>query len=168
MSTAYSHTNLNRLDEVFYKPVIEVERIIKLVDILDDEDLDKISPTLVFNQPYKSLKNIYLFVTSNFRLMKEWPNTYAFTKALGEEALRLYGRELPVCLVRPSICVSTAMEPTRGWTDCLYGATGICVGAYLCVLRVVECDGAKVAEIIPIDYVCNNMIVCAWDTYNDW
>lgn len=64
--------------------------------------------------------------------------------------------------------MSTAEQPVRGWTDCLYGTTGICVGAMLGVLRVVQCDGTKVMEIIPIDYVCNNMIVAAWDTCKHW
>lgn len=47
MSTAYSHTDRECLEEKFYEPRIEVDRIIKLVDFLEDEDLDKISPTWV-------------------------------------------------------------------------------------------------------------------------
>ena len=92
-----------------------------------------------------------------------WPNTYAFSKALGEEAVRLYSRNLPVCIVRPSIVLSTKNDPVSGWTNNLYGATGITASSYIGILRVAHTDGDKIADLIPADYVINNIIVAAWD-----
>lgn len=36
-------------------------------------------------------------------LIKGWPNTYTFTKAVAEELVRTMGKDLPLCVVRPSI-----------------------------------------------------------------
>ena len=77
--------------------------------------------------------------------------------------MRLYSGNLPVCVVRPSIVLSTMYEPLCGWTNNLYGATGVIAGAYACVLRVLQGYPNNIAEIIPADYVINNIIVSAWD-----
>ena len=44
-----------------------------------------------------------LIVASLGRLITTWPNTYAFTKAVGEAAVKKFGQGLPVVMVRPSI-----------------------------------------------------------------
>ena len=56
------------------------------------------------------------------------PNTYTFTKAIAEELVLTECGDLPVCIVRPSIVVSTWREPMKGWVDNLNGPTG---GDYL-------------------------------------
>ena len=44
-----------------------------------------------------------------------WPDAYAFTKSLGENALLEIRGELPVTFVRPSIVESAFSEPRPGW-----------------------------------------------------
>jgi hypothetical protein len=39
----------------------------------------------------------------NYRLLREWPNTYSFTKAIAEDTVREFGKGLPIAVVRPSI-----------------------------------------------------------------
>jgi fatty acyl-CoA reductase len=39
----------------------------------------------------------------DFRLLKNWPNTYTFTKAIAENVVREFGKGLPIAVVRPSI-----------------------------------------------------------------
>jgi fatty acyl-CoA reductase len=39
----------------------------------------------------------------NYRLLKQWPNTYALTKAIAEDTVREFGKGLPVAVVRPAI-----------------------------------------------------------------
>jgi len=36
-------------------------------------------------------------------MLKEWPNTYAMTKAIAEAEITTYGKGLPVGVVRPSM-----------------------------------------------------------------
>lgn len=95
--------------------------------------------------------------------MGKWPNTYAFTKAIAEDTIRQNSRNIPVCIVRPSIVVSTAKEPVAGWVNNIYGATGIVVGSAIGLLRTLHCDPDMVADIIPADYVVNAVLVAAWD-----
>ncbi|NQY57328.1 MAG: SDR family oxidoreductase, partial [Ilumatobacteraceae bacterium] len=44
-----------------------------------------------------------------------WPDAYAFTKALGEQALTDVKGDVPVSIVRPSIIESALAEPVPGW-----------------------------------------------------
>src|SRR5690606_9163874 len=44
-----------------------------------------------------------------------WPDAYAFTKALGEQALTDSKGDVPVSIVRPSIIESAWAEPRPGW-----------------------------------------------------
>lgn len=37
------------------------------------------------------------------RMLKEWPNTYAMTKAIAEGEIATYGKGLPIGVVRPSV-----------------------------------------------------------------
>ena len=96
------------------------------------------------------------------------PNTYTFSKALSEEIVRRNSEGMPICIVRPSIVIATAKEPVPGWINNFYGPTGVVVGAGIGLLRSLHCDRDNVADIIPADYVVNNIIVAAWDTYKRW
>lgn len=146
ISTAFSHCISKNIEEKFYPPPMEVDRILGLVDLLDDEQLELLTP----------------------KLLGKWPNTYAFSKAMAEEAFRRYSTEIPACIVRPSIVISTWKEPITGWTNNLYGATGVVVGSGIGLLRTLHCKPTNVAEIIPADIVINNIVVAAWDTSKQW
>lgn len=99
-----------------------------------------------------------------FRLLGEWPNTYTFSKAISEDVVRRYSNGIPSCIVRPSSVLATEKDPIPGWLNNLYGLTGAAAGAGTGVLRVMHCDPELVHDIIPADYVVNNIIVATWDT----
>ncbi|KAI7731419.1 hypothetical protein M8C21_007789 [Ambrosia artemisiifolia] len=46
-----------------------------------------------------------------------WPNTYVFTKALGEMIIGHLKGDMPVVIVRPTIVTSTFKEPFPGWVE---------------------------------------------------
>ncbi|KAM7528097.1 hypothetical protein LguiB_031507 [Lonicera macranthoides] len=46
-----------------------------------------------------------------------WPNTYVFTKAMGEMLLGHLKGRLPVLIIRPTIITSTIKEPFPGWVE---------------------------------------------------
>ncbi|XP_028048936.2 LOW QUALITY PROTEIN: fatty acyl-CoA reductase wat [Monomorium pharaonis] len=142
VSTAFSYCVNNFIEEKFYPPPIETEKILTLLDILDDEQLDKLTPTL----------------------LGKWPNSYAFTKAIAEDTVRQYSIGIPVCIIRPSIVTSTVGEPVAGWINNFYGAMGVVMGSALGLLRTLHCDPDKVAEIVPADYVISHFIAASWDT----
>ncbi|CAM0942713.1 unnamed protein product [Alopecurus aequalis] len=46
-----------------------------------------------------------------------WPNTYVFTKAMGEMMLGNLQGDFPVVIIRPSIITSTLKDPFPGWIE---------------------------------------------------
>ncbi|XP_014479565.1 PREDICTED: fatty acyl-CoA reductase 1-like [Dinoponera quadriceps] len=140
-STAYSHCVYMSIDEKYYPPPFETDKILMLLDVLDDEKLDQITPILI----------------------GKWPNTYVFSKAIAEDTVRQYGVELPVCIVRPSIVISTAKEPVSGWVNNIYGAVGVVMGSALGLLHTLYCVPEYKADLMPADYVIANIIVAGWD-----
>ncbi|CAH9093397.1 unnamed protein product [Cuscuta europaea] len=46
-----------------------------------------------------------------------WPNTYSFTKAMGEMLLLKFKENLCVIMLRPTIITSTYKEPFPGWIE---------------------------------------------------
>ncbi|KAG5307268.1 FACR1 reductase, partial [Acromyrmex insinuator] len=142
VSTAYSHCVNNFIEEKYYPAPMETDNILTLVDIMDDEKLNKFVPTLI----------------------DDWPNSYAYTKAIAEDTVRQYSIGIPVCIVRPSIIIPTADEPMSGWINNIHGAIGIVVGSAIGLLRTLHCDPNKTADLVPADYVISHLIVAGWDT----
>lgn len=46
-----------------------------------------------------------------------WPNTYVFTKAMGEMILGSMRGKLPLVILRPTIITSLYKEPIPGWME---------------------------------------------------
>lgn len=46
-----------------------------------------------------------------------WPNTYVFTKAMGEMCMGQAKDELPIVIIRPTMVTSTYKEPFPGWIE---------------------------------------------------
>lgn len=95
VSTVYSNCNRKQIGEQFYPPPVNPEQMIKFVENMDDSFEDKLH-----------------VVTTD--LIKPWPNTYVYTKAITEDLVRRLGANLPIAIVRPSIVVSTVEDPIPG------------------------------------------------------
>lgn len=110
-------------------------------------------------------------------LLKNSPNTYAYTKCLTEELVKEYSKRIPVAIARPSIGIALSFypfdithlkkisviaaykEPIPGWVDNLNGPTGILVGAGKGVIRTMHCNASFDADIVPVDIVINRLII---------
>lgn len=79
ISTAFSQCGEKELEERAYSTPIPPENVMTLVDIVDDDLLETMTPKLLGVQP----------------------NTYAFSKSLGEDLVNRSG--LPAGIARPSI-----------------------------------------------------------------
>nr|AWJ25024.1 fatty acyl-CoA reductase [Nilaparvata lugens] len=142
ISTAYANCHLDRIDEKLYEGPIDHKRLEQIVTNVDDDELlEALLP----------------------KLLSKWPNTYAYTKAVAEQVVREFAGNLPVSIFRPAIVVGTAYEPVIGWTDNVYGPTGIVVGAGCGVLRTLQADLTCDANIVPVDMCVNALIACAWE-----
>ncbi|XP_044735153.1 fatty acyl-CoA reductase wat-like [Chrysoperla carnea] len=144
VSTAYSHCYLNEVDEKFYESDMHYQKLINFVDNKTDREVEMLAEDgLVFGK---------------------YPNTYTLTKAAAENLVRDRCEKLPMCVFRPSIVICTYKEPIRSWINNLYGPTGVVVGAGTGLLRTLQLDRSKRADIVPVDFVVNSMIASAYET----
>jgi len=89
-----------------------------------------------------------------------WPNTYTYTKGLGEALLATRRGEVPLAVVRPSIVETSTHEPFRGWNE------GVNTSAPLSYLlgtpfRQLPTRAGKRLDIIPVDLVTRGMTLVA-------
>ena len=89
-----------------------------------------------------------------------WPNTYTFTKSLGESILALRGQELPIAIVRPSIVESSRHTPFAGWNEGINtsGPLSYLLGTNF---RQLPSNERKCLDVIPVDMVCRGMTLIA-------
>ncbi|CAK1593081.1 unnamed protein product [Parnassius mnemosyne] len=148
VSTAYSHATKSRVDsavkEQFYESPMPPNVMIELAENMDEKNLNSIAQ----------------------ELMDDWPNTYSFSKALAEEIVRTETRNLPICIVRPAIVISSYHEPMIGWIDPnnAYGASGIILGIATGILHTLKAKQEIVMSLVPVDIVVNTIIAAGWET----
>lgn len=140
VSTAYCNCDRSKVEEKIYSSPMGPDEVISVVNSLEENLIDSLTPTLVGKRP----------------------NTYTFTKALAEYWLKENKGDLPLVIVRPSIVISTVNGPLKGWVDNWNGPTGIIAAAGKGVFRTMLCEANKKADLIPVDMVINLMIVSAW------
>ncbi|RLU25314.1 hypothetical protein DMN91_001470 [Ooceraea biroi] len=141
VSTAYANCPQNMIEEKFYDSPMDSDKLIALMECVEDKLAEDITP----------------------QLLGKWPNTYTYTKAVAENAIKKHGDDLPVGIFRPAIVISTYREPLRGWIDNMYGPTGVAAGAGTGLLRSIHCDGSVHANVVPADLTVNALIATAWD-----
>lgn len=84
ISTAYSHSPRNVIEEKFYPSPVDPDQMIRVAE-------------------YYSEQSTEIFETVTKLLIKPWKNTYVFTKALTEELVRKASFYVPTVIIRPSI-----------------------------------------------------------------
>ncbi|KAM3355366.1 hypothetical protein ACQJBY_025879 [Aegilops geniculata] len=88
-----------------------------------------------------------------------WPNTYVFTKAMGEMLLGHLEGDLPVVIVRPSIITSILKEPLPGWIEGVRTIDSVILGYTKQALKFFLVDPDTIMDVIPVDMVVNSMMV---------
>jgi len=89
-----------------------------------------------------------------------WPNTYTFTKSLGESILAEQGHDLPIAIVRPSIVESSERSPFTGWNEGINtsGPLSYLLGT---TFRQLPSNERKCLDVIPVDMVTRGMTLIA-------
>lgn len=138
VSTSYCQCKEPILEERPYSMPIDPEDVIKIVQTWPEEVLHPMTMCM----------------------LKEYPNTYAFSKALAEVLVQR--AKLPSGVIRPSIVSPSFKEPVPGWVDNLNGPTGLTIGASTGVVRSVLCSSNCTANVIPCDFAVNAIIAFSW------
>src|SRR5579875_126230 len=86
-----------------------------------------------------------------------WPNTYSYTKSLGEQLVLAARGELDVTVVRPAVIESALADPMPGWNQ------GVNTSAPLTYLsgegfRFYPARPDLVLDVIPVDLVAHAMV----------
>lgn len=139
VSTAYSNYGEKIILEKVYDPVCDPMGAIQAVE---SGDKDRI---LAMEQ----------------LAMKAFANTYNFSKHLTEALVGQRSKKIPICLIRPSIIVSSYREPFPGWVDSINGVTGLFALYTTGLVRSAHMDGRTKYDPIPCDATVNSMIVAA-------
>ena len=90
-----------------------------------------------------------------------WPDAYAYTKALGEQALVDSRGDVPVSIVRPSIIESAWAEPRPGWIRGFRMAEPVILSYGRGLLREFPGVPEGTVDVIPVDLVVAAIITVA-------
>ncbi|HEX4209244.1 MAG TPA: AMP-binding protein, partial [Candidatus Binataceae bacterium] len=86
-----------------------------------------------------------------------WPNTYSYSKSLGEQLVMAAAGSISVTVVRPAVIESALADPAPGWNQ------GVNTSAPLTYLagrgyRFYPAKGDLVLDVIPVDLVAHALI----------
>ena len=90
-----------------------------------------------------------------------WPDAYAYTKALGEQALTEVKGAVPVSIVRPSIIESALAEPFPGWIRGFRMAEPVILSYARGLLKEFPGVPEGTVDVIPVDLVVAAIIAVA-------
>ncbi|XP_038902167.1 fatty acyl-CoA reductase 3-like [Benincasa hispida] len=88
-----------------------------------------------------------------------WPNTYVFTKAMGEMIIGDLKDDLPLIIIRPTIVTSTYKEPFSGWVEGVRTIDSLIVGYAKGKLTCFVAGINSIIDLIPADMVVNTIIM---------
>ncbi|CAF4888010.1 unnamed protein product [Pieris macdunnoughi] len=146
VSTAYSNPEQLTVEEKIYTPTTPLPRLLALVEAVPSPLLKDITPQYIYPKP----------------------NTYTYTKAMAEEAIRSRtSRQYPIAIFRPTIVVSSLRHPFPGWVENLNGPSGVAAAAGKGLLHVFRRDPTKRADLLPVDIAIDTLLAIAWETAVD-
>ncbi|KAJ9066068.1 cyclin-dependent kinase inhibitor far1 [Entomophthora muscae] len=91
-------------------------------------------------------------------VLKEYPNTYTFTKALTEHVLVSKSSQWNIAIVRPSIITSAICSPTPGWIHGLAAIAGVSTLIGLGAIDILPVQPQGVVDVVPVDYVASIVV----------
>jgi len=142
VSTAYVNSNMPN------NSVVEE----KVYDLPGNHDPEQIVQDIVNLGPQRVAEQ-------ELAILGDYPNTYTFSKALAERAIKKNRGDLPVTILRPSIIICNYDEPFRGWIDSLAASGGLILGVSIGVLHFFCADSKAILDFVPCDFVSNQILV---------
>ncbi|XP_060964986.1 fatty acyl-CoA reductase 1 [Cannabis sativa] len=88
-----------------------------------------------------------------------WPNTYVFTKAMGEMCLEQFKEDVYTVILRPTMILSTYKEPFPGWIEGLRTIDIIIASIGKGKMSFFLGKPTLIVDLIPADMVVNAMIL---------
>ncbi|XP_071578259.1 fatty acyl-CoA reductase wat-like isoform X2 [Temnothorax nylanderi] len=146
VSTAYANCHVKHIEERFYSYPINHKDLIMFTRNLHENIIEeKIS-----------------------RIISQWPNIYIYIhesdcgRTSQSRKRRFASRNISTCIM------SSANEPLVGWIENMYGPQGVTVTSLLGITRFHRYNPDFKANIVPVDFTVNALIVSAWDVCNQF
>ncbi|KAJ9053736.1 cyclin-dependent kinase inhibitor far1 [Entomophthora muscae] len=139
VSTAYVNCNLKNIvieEKVYPITIGDPHYLIENIPLVGQPELDSLEKCV----------------------LKEYPNTYTFTKALTEHVLVSKSSRWNIAIVRPSIITSAICTPTPGWIHGLAAIAGVITLIGLGVIDVLYVQPQGVVDVVPVDYVASIVV----------
>ncbi|CAJ2654638.1 unnamed protein product [Trifolium pratense] len=163
ISTAYVCGKTEEGESNFQEKPFEMNQSLKGTSQLDihtemnllEKKLDELRGMKVDENKIKHVMKDYGIERAN---LHGWPNTYVFTKAMGEMLLVHHKDNVPLIIIRPTMVTSTSKDPFSGWIEGQRTVDGmICAfgkGKLPCFLG----NPNTILDIMPVDLVINCVI----------
>ncbi|KAJ8935188.1 hypothetical protein NQ314_012944 [Rhamnusium bicolor] len=140
-STTYCQSDKKVVEEKLYPPHADWRKTIEVIENADPHVLEVL--TSKYTEPL--------------------PNTYTFSKSLAEHVVNdLCDGQIPAIILRPSIVISTMLEPVTGWIDNFNGPVGILVASGKGIMRSVYAKPDVIADYVPCDTVAQATVIATW------
>ncbi|KAJ3681564.1 hypothetical protein LUZ60_016053 [Juncus effusus] len=143
-ATLNGHSNLDIESEL--RLVEETKRLVHSDESVSLKSIDKVERT--------AMKELGIKRARYFG----WPNTYVFTKAMGEMILGDMRGDLPLVIIRPTIITSLFKDPLPGWMEGTRTIDSFVVGYMKGKLSCYLADLKEIMDVIPGDMVVNAMM----------
>ncbi|XP_073146337.1 fatty acyl-CoA reductase 1-like [Henckelia pumila] len=162
VSTAYVHGNGVGLipERAFRKGDTLDGAKISYLDINTETEIanDRLRELQAQNSTEKEIIRAMKDLGIERAMLHGWPNTYVFTKAMGEMVLEKFKEVANLIILRPTIITSTITEPFAGWIEGLRTLDSIFVAYGKGKLKFFVGDPESTLDMIPGDMVVNCMV----------
>ncbi|XP_015057086.1 fatty acyl-CoA reductase 1-like [Solanum pennellii] len=128
---------------------IDVER-----KVIDDKLKELEAQNLTSKEVTMAMRNLGIQRAS----LNGWPNTYSFTKAMGEMMLGHFKENIQLVILRPTIITSTYKEPFPGWIEGMKTLDTFMLIYGKGISNVFLADPNTNADLIPGDMVVNSIL----------
>ncbi|XP_063700524.1 putative fatty acyl-CoA reductase CG5065 [Culicoides brevitarsis] len=146
VSTAFSNVQEKLIKEAIYEPLFDYHAVIEAT--LNDNDA--------------------FLVEAERKILKLLPNTYVYSKNVGEKLVDDVSNRMPVCIVRPSVVCPSYRDPYPGWVDSINGPASVLLGASTGLLRCVHGKGHLTPDLLPVDFASNATIAASVQCAELW
>ncbi|XP_017780663.1 PREDICTED: putative fatty acyl-CoA reductase CG8306 isoform X2 [Nicrophorus vespilloides] len=147
VSTVYSYArrSCSRIEEKIYEPILKPETLLDMSNGLTNDELDEFENTL----------------------MKDWPNTYTFTKNVTEYYCDTFKDQMSIGIFRPGTVTSAISEPFPTWVKSKAGILGAIILLGTKLVPSYYVDKKALSHCVPVDMTVNALITSTYDVISN-
>ena len=144
----------------------EAELEERVLNVISDKGLDpkneRVYTTVMRRERNEKVKRAMAQEGTDHADALGWPNSYTYTKSLGEQLLKLRAQKSGIryCVVRPAIVESALSFPFPGWNEG-FNTSGPVVYLLGTWFRNLPCKRGNPFDVVPVDYVCKVLMIAA-------